>query len=67
VARYAYTAIIPTMLILTLGWLELLNLVFKWKKIPRTSAYVRGSIWLGLLLILDIWSILSIYRYYQGS
>jgi hypothetical protein len=67
VARYAYTAIIPTMLILTLGWLELLNLVFKWKILPQTSAYVRGSLWLGLLLILDIWSILSIYRYYMGS
>lgn len=67
VARYAYTAIIPTMLILTLGWLELLNLVFKLLRLPRTSTFLRGSIWLGLLLILDIWSILSIYRYYQGT
>ena len=65
VARYAYTAIIPTMLILALGWLELLNLIFKGIRLPRNSAALRGSIWVGFLLILDIWSILSIYRYYQ--
>lgn len=66
VARYAYTAIIPTMLIITLGWLELLNLLFIWKRSPKIPAYLPPSIWIVILLIIDIWSVLSIYQYYQS-
>ncbi|MGD2157725.1 MAG: DUF2142 domain-containing protein [Anaerolineales bacterium] len=62
VARYAYPAIIPTMLVLSFGWWQILFLSQKWRKITTRHliiVYVTG------FLTLDILSILSIINFYQ--
>ncbi|UCD97438.1 MAG: hypothetical protein JSV42_10700, partial [Chloroflexota bacterium] len=61
VARYAYPAIIPTMLILNIGWLEEISWIEKYIKIPK-------NVLLGILILcfvlLDMISIYSINQYY---
>jgi hypothetical protein len=58
-ARYAYPAIIPTIIVLSAGWYWL----------SRTIAWR----WIGIILVivsfivLDIYSIVTIYNFYQGS
>lgn len=62
VARYAYPVIIPTMLILNIGWLEVIRWIEKYLNIPQ-------KVLLGLLILyfilLDILSVYSIYQYYN--
>ncbi len=59
VGRYAYPAVIPTIIILSVGWLWLSN------KLAKK--------WIGIFLIivsfiiLDIISIVTIYNFYQGG
>ena len=61
VARYAYPAIIPTMLLLNLGWLELFYRINRIIKIPSA---VGSAIFLILFLGLDVLSLLSIVKFY---
>lgn len=64
VARYAYTAIIPTVLVLCLGWLELAGMLERRLKLPAWLP--PGSLVVGLLL-LDLLAIYSIVQfYYRG-
>ncbi len=60
-ARYAFPAIIPTVLLLTAGWLEILRPLRLWKPAgPR----IRMALFLVFYLGLDILSIWSIVQYY---
>jgi hypothetical protein len=63
VARYAYPAILPTMLILNIGWLEITRWIEKLFKIPR-----KYQIWgiISIFLILDIVSVISISSFFRG-
>ena len=61
VARYAYPAIIPTMLILNLGWLELFYWIKRFIKIPSTVGF---ALFLLLFLGLDALSLLTIVKFY---
>lgn len=61
VARYAYPAIIPTLVLLCIGWLNLANMLRRLFKLPS---------WLGLIAffslfaVLDVWSLISLIDYY---
>jgi hypothetical protein len=61
-ARYAYPVIIPTMLILTFGWVEILKMVRNWFNLPL---YVQYFVYFGLWLTLDLISIISIVKFYS--
>jgi hypothetical protein len=61
VARYAYPVIIPTMLVLDLGWLELFYWLKRILKIPSVVAY---AIFLTLFLGLGALSLLTIVKFY---
>jgi hypothetical protein len=61
-ARYAYPAVIPTMLILTFGWVEVLKTIGNWFNLPL---YVQHFIYFGLWITLDIVSIISIVKFYS--
>jgi hypothetical protein len=61
VARYAYPAIIPTMLFLNLGWLELIRGAEKYLKLPYKVSYVLLVLF---FVVLNVISIFSIYRFY---
>jgi hypothetical protein len=50
-ARYAYPVVIPTMLILTFGWVEVLKTIGNWFNLPL---YVQHFIYFGLWITLDI-------------
>jgi hypothetical protein len=61
VARYAFIAIIPTMLVIVGGWITLLNKIttrLHW------SSIASGAIVCGLFVALDILAIFSIARFY---
>jgi hypothetical protein len=60
-ARYAYSAIIPTILVLSTGWFGSLQLIGRWLRIPSKG---QAAIYLGLFVLLDAFSVLSIFRYY---
>lgn len=64
VARYGYVAIIPTLLILVTGWMTLLGKAADLLRLPRKAAW---STYVVILLALDIASLYSILRYYQGA
>lgn len=62
-ARYAYPVIIPTMLVLCLGWLEIIRGFEQYLKIPRKVTYLL----LGLFFIgLNVLSYYTLIVYYQG-
>jgi hypothetical protein len=63
VARYAYPAIIPTMLMIDVGWLEIGRLGNDHLKIPAKVVY---ALFICFLVGLNIISIYSILRFYQG-
>jgi hypothetical protein len=60
-ARYSYPAIVPTLLILCIGWFAILDQVIRWLRIPKYISYV---IYFGSLIILNIVSLISIYDYF---
>ena len=64
VARYAYPAIIPTVLLLNLGWLELSDQGNHWFQIPKNLFYAT---YLIFFIFLNLLSILSIYNFYYIS
>jgi len=63
VARYAYPVIIPTMLVLNIGWLEIMHWVERFFKIQQ-----RYQIWvlITLFIMLDIISFYTIYSFYHA-
>lgn len=61
VARYAYPAIVPSVLLLNAGWLSILLLLEKSLYLP---GWVKYAIHLGSLLILDIYALSSIINFY---
>jgi len=64
VARYAYPAIIPTITVLCLGWMEILKPLGKRLKFSRFSPIVLIGIWIIVWVGLDIYSLISIQSYY---
>ena len=60
-ARYAYPVIIPTILALNAGWLEIAYFLERWVHLtPRARFWVYGL----FFLILDIASLSTIFSYY---
>jgi len=64
VARYASPAIVPTMVLLSTGWLELLNIPLRWHGLRKYYPVTLLLIWFTAWLTLDIYSIASILAYY---
>ncbi|MGD2158370.1 MAG: hypothetical protein PVG32_15945 [Anaerolineales bacterium] len=62
-SRYAYPAIIPTMIALNMGWLEIIRFIQKWIRISKI--YLIG-VYILFFLGLDFLSILSIHRFYNS-
>ena len=62
VARYTYPAIIPAMFVLNLGWLEVLEALKRWFRLPQGTEIV---VYIVLMLALDIISVVSILKYYS--
>ena len=62
-ARYAYPVIIPTILVLNVGWLEILRLL---GQLLRMSPKVQAAAYLMFFVSLDVLSILTITRFYYG-
>ena len=62
VARYGYTAILPTLLVLNTGWLEIMYMLKRWLRIQPQVQY---GIFIMFFLTLDGLSILSIIHYYH--
>ena len=62
-ARYAYPVIIPTMLVLILGWIVITQWLSKYLKLPSKSILL---ILLLFLVVLNVLSIYSIVRHYAG-
>ena len=61
VARYAYPAILPTIFVLNVGWLEIMRSLEKWLKLmPK----VKYALYFSLFTLLDALATLSIIRYY---
>jgi hypothetical protein len=61
-ARYTYPAIIPTMLVLNVGWLELVRYPERWLRLPSVAKYVLHFL---LFLGLDIAASSSIVKFYS--
>jgi hypothetical protein len=64
VARYTYPAVIPTMLVFNIGYLELGRYGERWLRMPSWGKYLLFFVVFGGLAI---WSILSIIRFYYVS
>ena len=62
VARYTYPVIIPTMLVLNLGWLSLINETGNLLKIPKPLLI---SMLIVFFLLLDVVGLMSIVKYYS--
>jgi hypothetical protein len=64
VARYAYPVIIPTMLVLNIGWLEIIHWIEHYFHVRQ-----KYQLWvlISLFAILDFVSIYSIRIFYQES
>jgi len=62
-ARYAYPVILPTVLVLSVGWLEILRLPGRW---VRMAPKVQHAAYLLFFVALDALSILTITRFYYG-
>lgn len=62
-ARYAYPAIIPTIGMLCLGWVSILNLLAGWLKVPPKAWAI---LYVVMLLTLNGLAIASILGYYHS-
>jgi hypothetical protein len=60
-ARYALPAIIPTMLVLSVGWYQWMQLIVRRTGIPRKATL---GVYLAFFVGLNVLSLWSIYRYY---
>jgi hypothetical protein len=63
VARYAYPAIIPTMLFLNLGWIELIRGLEHYLRVPSKLSYILLVLF---FIVLNGISFFSIYSYYYA-
>jgi hypothetical protein len=61
-ARYAYPAIIPTVMILSVGWLEIPRFLNRWIRVP---VWVQLVLYFSFFIGLDLLSVLSIARFYS--
>jgi len=61
VARYAYPAIIPTMLIPAVGYLTLSRLL---NLISHKADRIFSLVYLAMFVSFDIWALVSLYRFY---
>jgi hypothetical protein len=61
VARYAYPAIIPTMLVFCIGALELLGMAKNMLRLPSKTHYI---IYLGFMILLNVVAVYSISKFY---
>lgn len=61
VARYAFPAIIPTVLILSTGWWEIIKIINQAISIPEWG---KHGLYFGLLLGFDMIAVISILRYF---
>lgn len=66
VARYAYPAIVSTLVVLCLGYLELLQWARGDGRLSNIIPRVQLVIWVVFFVILDILSVVSITTYYRG-
>jgi hypothetical protein len=64
VARYAYTAIIPTILLLTTGWLETVNFTGRFLHLRNWG---KSALFAILLFGLELLAVISIYHYYYQA
>ncbi len=64
VARYAYPVIIPTVLVLVLGWLEILRHIQKRLHVPWSAL---ASLYIISFFVLDVYAIISLVSYYNRS
>jgi hypothetical protein len=62
-ARYVYPVIIPTMLILDIGWLELIKQIEQKSRIPQRYQLVALIL---IFVLLNVLSVYSIYVYYSS-
>ncbi len=62
-ARYAYPAIIPTLLLIVAGWFGLAGYLSNWTRIP---AYFWYIVYLLAFIIFDAVSLWGIVRFYQS-
>ena len=62
VARYAYPVIIPTMLALNVGWLEVVQYLERWTHSPPVAKHL---IYFLLFLCLDLAALLSLINFYS--
>jgi hypothetical protein len=61
-ARYTYPVIIPTLLVLNVGWLEIAHILSRW---PRLASGVKFLFSFLLFLGLDIAALLSLIHFYS--
>jgi hypothetical protein len=62
VARYAYPAIIPTVLFLCTGWMSVLSTLERWLRLP---GWVKYAVYLGLFLLFNVYALFSILAFYR--
>ena len=62
VARYTYPAVIPTLLLLVVGWREMLDLLARGLHAP---IWGKAAVFVLFFLGLDVLSLLSIIRFYS--
>jgi hypothetical protein len=63
VARYAFSAIIPTVIVLAFGWFYIIRLVCQ--RFGLTQR-IQTIIYYSLVLILNLYSLISIYNFYYS-
>lgn len=61
-ARYAFAAFIPTAFILSLGWAQMPKLL---SGILKEYSRIPLFLYIGMLICLDIWAIISIITFYS--
>lgn len=62
-ARYAYPAVLPTLVFLGLGWREASRAAAAFLRVPARAGFYA---WLAGFLILDAVSLLTIFQFYWG-
>ena len=66
VARYAYPAIVPTVMLLSLGYLELFHWLRRRGRVSGFVPVIQNGLWMVFLIFFDVYSIISIVMYYRN-